>query len=368
MYQQERASPPDFVVSQNPSDSVSSLLYNPVHDVLAAGSWDGSTYIYAPSAASSLGTAVLKTSIPNPNSAPVLSMAYSQDGLFLVTGSTDGCIRVIDMNTGSTTELQAHDSPVSAMAFTSGQMGNQLLVTGGWDKKLKFWDMKSGAPVNETQMEERVYSVDSKGSIIGIIMAGNKVSVLDSYTLTPLQGISYSRPASGRFARSSGYSAPSYSNTGYGIKTRLNWQARTIACFNDGSGVAIGGIEGKVDMIAVKPGDKESWFIFKCHRKEKEVFPINKIATHPIYSTLATCGGDGTYSIWDKQTKTRTKTGGPGGRQAITTGCFDRTGKFFAYATGYDWSRGYVSNIEIPVEIRISALSEKEVKDGAQRK
>lgn len=35
-----------------------------------------------------------------------------------------------------------------------------MLITGGWDKTLRFWDCRSPAPVHTQALPERVYAMD----------------------------------------------------------------------------------------------------------------------------------------------------------------------------------------------------------------
>ena len=70
---------------------------------------------------------------------------------------------------------------------------------------------------------------------------------------------------------------------------------------------------------------------------------VNDIAFHPIHGTLATVGSDGSFSFWDKDARTKLKHSevmGP----SITACYFNSTGIAFAYATGYDWSKGHEMN------------------------
>lgn len=122
-------------------------------------------------------------------------------------------------------------------------------------------------------------------------------------------------------------------------------------------------------------------FSFKCHRFDVSgparsttgtkttpastmaVYAVNAIYIHPLYRTFSTAGSDGSFSFWDQDVHLRLKTfpnggngdpeslgksremGGKGddGRvtQAITATGFNHDGSAFAYAIGYDWSKGY---------------------------
>ena len=69
---------------------------------------------------------------------------------------------------------------------------------------------------------------------------------------------------------------------------------------------------------------------------------VNCIAFHPSYGTLATVGGDGRFSFWDKDARTKLKTS-EAMDQPISSCAFNFNGNIFAYSVSYDWSkvRGY---------------------------
>ena len=62
-----------------------------------------------------------------------------------------------------------------------------------------------------------------------------------------------------------------------------------------------------------------------------------------MHGTLVTVGSDGRFSFWDKDSRTKLKTSEPM-EQSITTSCFNHNGQIFAYAVGYDWSKGHEFN------------------------
>ena len=75
----------------------------------------------------------------------------------------------------------------------------------------------------------------------------------------------------------------------------LEWPYTSVAIFTDGSGYAIGSIEGRVTIKYLLREEKKT-FTFKCHRKTagKNVtaFPVNALAFHQN-GTFVTGGGDG---------------------------------------------------------------------------
>ncbi|KAL7673695.1 hypothetical protein ACOME3_008546 [Neoechinorhynchus agilis] len=88
-------------------------------------------------------------------------------------------------------------------------------------------------------------------------------------------------------------------------------------------------------------------FSFKCHRLPvnaagfQEVYTVNDIAVNPAYDTMMTVGSDGKYGLWDKQSRTKLKGSDLAKKQPLTCCDIDSTGKWAAYAEGYDWHKGY---------------------------
>lgn len=40
-------------------------------------------------------------------------------------------------------QVAAHDAPIKSARFVQASNGSAMLVTGGWDKKLKYWDLRT---------------------------------------------------------------------------------------------------------------------------------------------------------------------------------------------------------------------------------
>lgn len=61
-----------------------------------------------------------------------------------------------------------HDAPVRH-CFIIPQLGNGggMLVTGGWDKTLRYWDLRMGTMAFRQELPERVYGMDVKQFQIG---------------------------------------------------------------------------------------------------------------------------------------------------------------------------------------------------------
>lgn len=122
------------------------------------------------------------------------------------------------------------------------------------------------------------------------------------------------------------------------IPSPLKWQSRTVACFPDGSGFAVGSIEGRVALQYVDDKSQHLNFAFKCHRDGNNIYSINSISFHPVYGTFSTAGSDGYLHFWDKDSRQRLESSASLGTPISST-CFNRNGSIFAYSLSYDWSK-----------------------------
>jgi len=72
----------------------------------------------------------------------VLSLVFSSDGDWLVSGGRDTSIQVWEMRTGRPAlVIRGHTFHVAGVAL---RRDNRLLASAGWDHTLKLWDMESG--------------------------------------------------------------------------------------------------------------------------------------------------------------------------------------------------------------------------------
>jgi WD40 repeat protein len=85
------------------------------------------------------------------------SVAFTPDGRFVITGSSDGKLRIWDVESGGEPRtVRAHSARVNAVAATSA---GQVISTSE-DKTLRIWDLASGAKLGVLDGHEgEVYSV-----------------------------------------------------------------------------------------------------------------------------------------------------------------------------------------------------------------
>jgi WD40 repeat protein len=107
--------------------------------------------------------------LPN-NIHAVTSIAFSPDGITLLTGSDDGIARLWDARTGKLLyTLRGHVAPLSNVAFSSD---SKIVLTGSSDSIAKLWDVRTGILLHTLQghseaVTSAAFSPDGKIVITG---------------------------------------------------------------------------------------------------------------------------------------------------------------------------------------------------------
>lgn len=341
----------DITINNGPEDTITDLSFSPVQDILAVASWDKKVRLYDidPNSGNNQGRALYE------HDGPVFSARWLSDGTRVCLGGADKQVKLFDLASQQAQQIGVHDAPVRCVrSVQCGPTNTEVVVSGSWDKTLKYWDMRSPQPVLVIQMPERVYCMDLAQKLLVVGCAERNVSVID---LTNPQQI---------FKL---------------VMSPLKFQTRSIACFPLGIGYAISSIEARCAIQYIDDAEQlKSGFSFRCHRKlpngtpanstraqlgpdsETHLYTVNSLVFHPIYGTFATGGSDGTFCFWDKDAKQRLKTF-PNVGAPITSMSFNRNGTIFAYARGYDWAQGYQGNRpDYPTDVKLHSLKDDETK------
>ncbi|KAI4466534.1 mrna export factor and bub3 [Holotrichia oblita] len=282
----------DFEVTSPPDDSVSCLAFSPStipQNFLIAGSWDNNVRCWEVEQSGKTVPKSMQTC-----GGPVLDVCWSDDGTKVsVYGGCDKQAKAWDLASNQVIQVAAHDAPIKTCHWIKSP-NYSCLMTGSWDKTLKFWDTRSATPMMSITLPERCYCADV------------------DFPMAVFIGIS--------------------------VLTRDKKKAPT--------GYALGSVEGRVAIQYVNPSNPKDNFTFKCHRSNaapngfQDIYAVNDIAFHPVHGTLATVGSDGSFSFWDKDARTKLKASETM-EQPITRCSFNHNGQIFAYSVSYDWSKGH---------------------------
>mmetsp|Transcript_86094 Transcript_86094/g.266599 ORF Transcript_86094/g.266599 Transcript_86094/m.266599 type:complete len:342 (-) Transcript_86094:207-1232(-) len=296
----------DTVAPGPPADSVSCLAWSP-QNLLAAGSWDKSVRVWQ----AQDGGAAAGPIATYEAEAPVLCCGFTSDGTGLVSGGCDTKVRLRDLGAQRDQELGKHDAPVKELAVVD-QLG--LVVSGSWDKTLRFWTPQQPTPALVLRLPERVYAMDVKFPLLLVGTADRHIQTFDLNQV-------------------SATASPQHSSF-----SQLKMQTRSLSLFPDRTGFAVGSVEGRCGISYF--GDERKSFTFKCHRTDDTVYAVNSIDFNLRYGTFATAGSDGSFVFWDKERKQRLQRFNSC-HYPITCGRFSPDSRYYAYAVSYDWSQGH---------------------------
>ena len=112
-----------------------------------------------------------------------------------------------------------------------------MIVTGSWDKTVRYWDLRQSKQVGQVECQERVYGMDLRKDLLVVATAGRYV-----HTINLNQPFTFSRTD----------------------QTTLKHQIRSVACFEDAKGYALGGIEGRCSIVNLEHSGYVFFLVFRC--------------------------------------------------------------------------------------------------------
>eukprot|EP00993_Chasmostoma_nieuportense_P001384 NODE_2270_length_1228_cov_32.694823_g2158_i0.p1 GENE.NODE_2270_length_1228_cov_32.694823_g2158_i0~~NODE_2270_length_1228_cov_32.694823_g2158_i0.p1 ORF type:complete len:366 (-),score=91.27 NODE_2270_length_1228_cov_32.694823_g2158_i0:69-1166(-) len=314
----------DYEIQQGaPTNCISSISWSPkgcAKHLLVSTSWDKSVKVWD-----------IQKSPPQPvvqvnalkgpehsHDLPVLCSAIARDCRVFSAGC-DKMVKCWELAAQGKAPYQvaAHDQPIKSVAY-SEEAG--LLITGGWDSLVKFWDLRQPQPAGQLQLPGPMVDMDCSTFPMATFMAPREVVVYDLQNKQELKRI-----------------APHYTMKEH-LRCIANFPDLQNPCFVAGS------IEGRACIMYVNdskdPKDTNN-FSFKCHRENNslDIYAVHSVSINPVFGTFSTTGGNGNYSFWDKDAKQRLKQF-TNADHPIPCGKFDSEGTLFGYAVSYDWSKG----------------------------
>jgi len=313
----------DWIVQTPPMDSIQAMEWSPTSDTLASVSWDCAvrTYRIDPLSGSSTAVAELKCDTPP------LDVSWSSNGNTLGSAGCDKVVKIWNLTRCTPSVVGGHDEPVRRVAFCGDGSVSEQIVSGGWDKELRFWDPKQSVsfsshcsrsphkkqlkPISSVSCSERVYAMALSFPLLTVCLANKKVLIFD--VRNPSKPIRE-------------------------MVTLLKHQLRCISIAPGQRSFAVGSVEGRCAVHPLFENQDQKPFAFKCHRHGDNISGVNAVRFYSG-STLASAGGDGIIYFWDKDKKQKLRTF-KSMDLPVTDVAFNADGSLMAYSTSYDWSGG----------------------------
>lgn len=338
IFKSSKSSSSQYQLKNPPQDGVSSLCFSSKErsDALLATSWDGSVTLYD----TKLDSVRWKQSLEE--EVPVLCCEFAgKDDTVGFSGSIDGKVHVhnfeISGSKANSTRIlsNGHENGVSCVGYSEEL---NIACTGGWDKKLCTWDIRSNESRTAiAELPGKAFSLSISTCRVVVACADRNILIYDLRNLSKPEQIRQSS---------------------------LQQQMRTVCCSPSNLGAyAIGTVDGRV---AIEYFDDQvhskKKFAFKCHRQKEDMssnsnsnsssneaikkkekttvaYPVNAIAFHPKFGTFATGGGDGMVVTWDAINRKRI-TEYSKYPTSIAALSFNHDGTRLAIASSYTYERG----------------------------
>jgi len=103
---------------------------------------------------------------------PLLDVDWKDDGMHAFGVGCGKTVKLWSLQSNTVQEVGSHDAPIRSCHWVKDK---QVLVTAGWDRNVRYWDLRSPTPALSVAMPERVYAVDVKHPVMVVATADKKV-------------------------------------------------------------------------------------------------------------------------------------------------------------------------------------------------
>ncbi|PWA44840.1 transducin/WD40 repeat-like superfamily protein [Artemisia annua] len=308
---------------ENPiQDAISRIRFAPMSNNLLISSWDTNLRLY--------NVDKSKLVFEASGEAALLDCCFQGESVAFTAGS-DCSITRYDLHSGISDNFGNHDDLATCVEY-SDQTG--LVITGGWDKKIKCWDSRSMKTLSGANTVSVGVESMSLCGFIAMVAVGTSVNM---YDLRKFNSSFYSKC--------------------------VDIQIRCVRPYLD-QGFAAGSVEGRVALKYFNPSNPDNdGFAFRCLPKAKEkrhdLAAVNDIVFSPSnYGVFVTGTNDGYVTIWNAQSKRRVFEM-PKLDNSIASLSYNREGQFLAIASSYTYQEA--NELEIPPKIYIVEIDDQQI-------
>ncbi|CAI9096517.1 OLC1v1032682C1 [Oldenlandia corymbosa var. corymbosa] len=262
-------------LSGNPiRDAISRIRFAPHSNNLVISSWDSSLRLY------DADKNKLRLESSCGREAAGLTDCCFQSETVALSAASDGAICRHDLGTGVDNQIGNHDDLAGCVEFSDE---TNLVISGGWDKKIRFWDTRSAESIGSLDNQRTEVESISISRFQLMAAVGSSVSTYDLRNLNKLV-----QPK----------------------QFHMNIEVKCVRSLLGFEGFALGSMDGRVALKYTEINDGSRGYAFRCHPKEKvgkyHLVTVNDIAFSPSLSSIfATGDNEGYASLWDSQSKKR---------------------------------------------------------------
>ncbi|KAL0358124.1 UNVERIFIED_CONTAM: Mitotic checkpoint protein BUB3.3 [Sesamum calycinum] len=283
-------------------DAISRIRFAPDSNNLLISSWDSSLRLY------DVDKCELRLETPTEGAA-LLDCCFESESMAL-SANSDGSILRYDMHLGTSETIGNHDDLATCVEYCeeTGQV-----ITAGWDKKVKFWDARSGSSFG------CLSNVDVEVESLSISGLNLMVALRSSVHMYDLR---------------------------YGlVQAKEFFMDINIKCVRsnlDLEGFVVGSTDGRVALEYLgKPNSTNEGYAFRCHPKDKNgrhhLIAVNDIAFHPfLCGVLVTGDNEGHATIWDVLNRKRLLEL-PRYPNSVASMAYNHEGQLLAVASSYTY-------------------------------
>ncbi|KAI5678958.1 hypothetical protein M9H77_09908 [Catharanthus roseus] len=283
-------------------DSISRIRFAPNTNNLLISSWDSTLRLYNMDSSKLRVEASIK--------AAILDCCFENESAAF-SAASDGSVLRHDLLSGNHGQIGSHDDLATCVEYSDEK---SLLVTAGWDKKIKFWDARSTSSVGcLNNLIEEAESMSVSGFHL-MIAVGTSVQTHDL-----------------RILRS--------------VQTKESFMDVRIKCLSpiiDSAGFAVGSFDGRVALEYFSQSNSGNrGYAFRCHPRGKEgrqhLVTVNDIIFNPAISGIFVTGdNEGYATAWDARSKKRLFEL-PRCSNSIVSLSYNHNGSLLAVASSYSY-------------------------------
>lgn len=312
--------------SMLPSDTVQCIKWckNQNQKIFVTGDWAGDIKIYQVQPNNGGATMNLMKSVNV--GGPVFKVDWSQDSTVIFIACADGKVKAMQVQSGQITDIAMHQG-ITSMEVVNLQ-NNQMIVTIGSDQKLMIWKLGQNQPQLQVQLQKIPFVSDFQYPFLVMGCNDYTVAVINFEQFINNQKIFY-------------------------CQCNLKSPIMSIAIRPNSKRIAIGSVDGRICATDMEFGYNNSqlklkdYILFRAHRKEVKnqpqnsyLYQVNCLGFHASAPNfLYSCGSNSICYYWDCIKKNKSAEFNYGGIP-ITAADYSPCGNLFAYALGYDWSKG----------------------------